>query len=95
MSNVAMRSAGGTKSGEPFLVTLATKSLRDFFVLPSFHDGSVIGGLRDCRRGCQHAKQRSGDDVLLAYELHKILLILILPFIHRLGLMTSQFRRKE
>src|SRR4030095_8365861 len=40
LSNVAMRSAGGTKSGEPFLVTLDTKSSMDCLVLPSLHDGS-------------------------------------------------------
>src|SRR5436190_847232 len=40
LSNVAMRSSGGTKSDEPSLVTLATKSVIDFLVAPSFHDGS-------------------------------------------------------
>ena len=54
-----------------------------------------IGGLRDCRRECQHAKQRRGDDDLLGYDLHQILLVLISPFIHRLGLITGQFCRKE
>jgi len=36
-----MRSAGRTKSGEPSLVTFATKSTMDCFALPSFHDGSA------------------------------------------------------
>ena len=45
LSNVAMRSAGGTNSGEPDVVTFATKSMMDFFVLPSFHEGN---GSADC-----------------------------------------------
>ena len=40
LSNVAMRSAAGTNSGEPSFVTFATKSTMDCFVLPSFHEGS-------------------------------------------------------
>jgi hypothetical protein len=40
-----MRSAGGTKSGESFLVTFDTKVRMDCFVLPAFHAGS---GSADC-----------------------------------------------
>src|SRR5438105_3159821 len=40
LSKVAIRSLGRTKSAEPSLVTLATKSVIDFLVAPSFHDGS-------------------------------------------------------
>jgi hypothetical protein len=40
LSNVAMRSGTGTKSGEPSFVTLATKSRIAFLVLPSLHEGS-------------------------------------------------------
>jgi hypothetical protein len=40
LSNTAMRSAGGTKSGEPFSVTLVTKSMIDCLALPSFQEGS-------------------------------------------------------
>jgi hypothetical protein len=39
LSNVAMRSAGGTKSGEPGRVTFSTKATMEAFVTPSFHDG--------------------------------------------------------
>src|SRR5262245_65994822 len=35
-----MRSAGGTKTAPPCVVTLATKSVIDFLTGPSFHDGS-------------------------------------------------------
>jgi hypothetical protein len=40
LSNIAMRSAGGTKSGEPSRVTAVTKFRIDCFVAPSFHEGS-------------------------------------------------------
>ena len=40
LSKVAMRSATGTKSGPPCVVTRATKSGIDFFAAPSFQDGS-------------------------------------------------------
>jgi len=40
LSNTAMRSAGGTKSGPPSLVTFATNSTTDFLAAPSFQDGS-------------------------------------------------------
>jgi hypothetical protein len=39
LSNVAIRSAGGTKSGEPGVVTFFTKVMIDSFALPSFQDG--------------------------------------------------------
>ena len=39
LSNVAMRSAGGTKSGEPSFVTFATNAMMDCLVFPSFHEG--------------------------------------------------------
>ena len=39
LSKVAMRSGGGTKSGEPCLVTLSTKATMACFALPSFQDG--------------------------------------------------------
>ena len=35
--------SAGTKSGEPAVVTLATKSMMDFFAAPSFQDGSGSG----------------------------------------------------
>src|SRR5438046_7923779 len=35
-----MRSSGGTKSGEPSFVTLATNSVMDFFAGPSFHEAN-------------------------------------------------------
>src|SRR5439155_11837224 len=38
LSNVAMRSSGGTKSGEPSFVTLATNSTMDCLAAPSFHE---------------------------------------------------------
>jgi len=40
LSKTAMRSAGGTKLGEPAMVTSATKAVMECFALPSFHDGS-------------------------------------------------------
>ena len=40
LSNVAMRSAGGTKSGEPGFVTLSTKATMAFFGAVSFQEGS-------------------------------------------------------
>src|SRR5580692_727583 len=40
LSNVAMRSAGGTKSGPPCRVTRATKPVIACLLGPSFHDGS-------------------------------------------------------
>ncbi len=40
LSNVAMRSASGTKSGEPFVVTRSTKARTAFLVAVSFHEGS-------------------------------------------------------
>ena len=40
LSNTAMRSEGGTKSGEPSFVTFATKARMAFFGAVSFHDGS-------------------------------------------------------
>ena len=48
LSKTAMRSAGGTKSGEPFFVTFATNSTILAFAGPSFHDGS--GSDRACAR---------------------------------------------
>jgi hypothetical protein len=36
-----MRSAGGTKSGEPVLVVLSTNCRMAFFAAPSLHEGSV------------------------------------------------------
>ena len=35
-----MRSATGTKSGEPSFVTFSTKPMMDCFGVPSFHEGS-------------------------------------------------------
>jgi hypothetical protein len=43
-----MRSAGGTKSGEPSPVTAATKSSIDCFVAPSFHEGSEVPEVAVC-----------------------------------------------
>jgi hypothetical protein len=40
LSKVAIRSATGTKPGEPGLVTVDTNVTKDCFVLPSFHDDS-------------------------------------------------------
>ena len=40
LSKTAMRSAGGTKSGELFFVTFETNSTIVVFAGPSFHDGS-------------------------------------------------------
>jgi len=40
LSNTAMRSATGTKSGEPSLVTFSTNSTTDFLAVPSFYEGS-------------------------------------------------------
>ena len=40
LSKVAMRSAGGTKSGEPSFVTFSTNSTMAFFGAVSFQDGS-------------------------------------------------------
>lgn len=48
LSKVAMRSAGGTKSGEPSRVTAATKSSIDCFVAPSFHEGSGLAVVAAC-----------------------------------------------
>ena len=44
LSNVAMRSAGGTKSGPPAVVTFVTKSRMALLAAPSFQEvsGSVI-----------------------------------------------------
>ena len=47
LSNMAMRSASGTKSGEPAFVTFATKATMDCLAVPSFHEGS---GSAACRR---------------------------------------------
>src|ERR1700730_11385988 len=41
LSNVAMRSAGGTKSGPPCWVMRATKPVIARLLAPSFHDGSA------------------------------------------------------
>ena len=40
LSNVAMRSGTGTKSGEPSFVTFSTKATIAFFGAVSFHEGS-------------------------------------------------------
>jgi len=40
LSKVAMRSAAGTKSVEPALVTFSTKATMAFFDAVSFHDGN-------------------------------------------------------
>src|SRR4029453_1809422 len=40
LSNVAMRSSGGTKSGEPSFVTLATNSTMDCLTAPSLQEGN-------------------------------------------------------
>src|SRR5678810_790633 len=40
LSNTAMRSAGGTKSGAPSLVTVTTKATMDCLAGPSFQEGS-------------------------------------------------------
>jgi hypothetical protein len=40
LSEVAMRSGTGTKSGETGFVTFSTKAIIDFFATPSFQDGS-------------------------------------------------------
>src|ERR1700693_5386780 len=45
LSNVALRSPGETKSGEPFLVTFSTNATIAFLGAVSFHDGS---GSADC-----------------------------------------------
>ena len=42
LSNVAMRSATGTKSGEPAFVTLATKSTMACLAAPSFQEGKRV-----------------------------------------------------
>src|SRR6266481_1824166 len=39
-SNSAIRSAGGTKFGLPFVVVVFTNSTIAFFAAPSFHEGS-------------------------------------------------------
>ena len=39
LSNTAMRSATGTTSGEPGVVTFVTYSMIALFALPSFHEG--------------------------------------------------------
>src|SRR5262245_60732627 len=41
-----MRSAGGTKSAPPCVVTFSTKSVIDFLTGPSFHDGSQSAAAR-------------------------------------------------
>jgi hypothetical protein len=48
LSKTAIRSAGVTKSGEPSVVTLATKSVIDFLVGPSFQ----LGSGSDCDLAC-------------------------------------------
>ena len=40
LSKVAMRSAGGTKSGEPSFVTFSTKATMAFFGAVSFQEGN-------------------------------------------------------
>src|SRR4029077_1315417 len=40
LSNVAIRSGGGTKSGEPSFVTFSTKETMACLAGPSFHEGS-------------------------------------------------------
>ena len=40
LSNVAMRSSGATKSGEPSLVTFSTNSMMADFAWPSLQEGS-------------------------------------------------------
>jgi hypothetical protein len=40
LSKVAMRSAGGTKSTEPSVVTFPTKATIDIFAAPSFQEGN-------------------------------------------------------
>jgi hypothetical protein len=43
LSNTAMRSAGGTKSGEPCSVTLPTNATMDRLAAPSFQAGNGSG----------------------------------------------------
>src|SRR6202050_1862764 len=50
LSNVAMRSAGGTKSGPPCWMTRATKPVIACLLGPSFHDGSESVCACACRK---------------------------------------------
>ena len=59
MSNVAIRSAGGTKSGEPSFVTRSRKPTIACFVGPSFHEISA------------RYKGTSGSDVVLLEKLRR------------------------
>ena len=58
LSNTAIRSAGGTKSGEPSFVTFATNAVIAFFGAVSFHDGSGSGLVRLTARRHPRGAQR-------------------------------------
>ncbi len=47
LSNVAMRSGTGTKSGEPGLVTFSTKVTMACFAVVSFHEGNGSAARRE------------------------------------------------
>ena len=58
LSKMAMRSAGGTKSGLPALVTFSTKSTMDCLAAPSFQDGS---GSAACAASASRRASQSGE----------------------------------
>src|ERR1700709_2733060 len=99
LSNVAMRSAGGTKSTEPCLVTRSTKSKIAFLGAVSFQDGrgSVTGvclvgaagscGSADVGRSIRSAGTVANADTSARRLSFKIVLrdvILVIPYSKRL-----------
>ena len=69
LSNVAMRSGTGTKSGEPGVVTLVTKSMMDCLAAPSFHEGN--GSAAGEGGGESHrSNECDGDEVLPVCDFH-------------------------
>ena len=61
LSNVAMRSAGGTKSGPPSRVMRATKSIIARLAGPSCHDGN---GSSAADATCRHASPRQTTSIV-------------------------------
>ena len=70
LSNVAMRSATGTKSGEPSFVTFATNSTMDFLAAPSFQDRSGSAAWAMVAGNRHRPDEGDGHEMLCAGEFH-------------------------
>src|SRR4029077_10385048 len=65
LSNVAMRSATGTKSGEPDLVVFVTNSTMDFFAGPSFQEGNGSGVVWAAKQSALRIKNAAAEKTQL------------------------------